>query len=367
MTLSIIHTESSLGWGGQELRVLTEAAGCVRRGHRVMLLAPPQATLLQRAAEFGVPAHPLPLAGKNPRALWALQRWLRNATADLLVSHSSTDSWLAALAVRLSRPLPIVRLRHISAPVPRNRATRWLYRHGCRHVVTTGASIRSDLMARLGLPPERVTSIPTGIDLERYAPGSREAARQRLGLPQGETLMGIVATLRSWKGHADLLHAVARMNRPATRLVVVGNGPQWENLHQLAGDLGLGPRVLFVGEQRDVVPWLQSLDLFVLPSYANEGVPQSLMQAMAVALPVVSTPVGAIGELVLPGQTGFMTPPRDVAALADTLHRVLEDPDGAAAMARRGRQRVVDQFGMETMLDRMEAVFRQVTASPPGG
>ncbi len=356
--LRILHTENSLGWGGQEIRILTEALGMIRRGHRVRLICPPEATIHGAARERGLPVTALPMGRKNVRGLRALYHWLKNHPVDLVVTHSSTDSWLTAVAcLGLSSPPPVVRLRHISAPIPRNWPTRWLYSRGCRQIVTTGEMIRQQMMTRNGFDGDRIRSIPTGIDLHRFTPGDRQRARQRLALPAKGPLLGIVATLRSWKGHAHLVQALARLPNDDIGLLIIGDGPQRENLHRLIGELGLGERVSLVGNQADVVPWLQALDLFILPSYANEGVPQSLMQAMACGLPVISTPVGSIPEIIDHQDTGLLVPPRDPAALATAIHELLEQPQRRQSLAERAHHHARNHFSEETMLDRMETVF----------
>ena len=134
--MKIVHTESSLGWGGQELRILSESQGLARRGHELTLLYPLEARIYAEAPSWGLRTVALPIATKRLDGLFALRGWLRANRCDVLSTHSSTDSWLGALAT-LGTRLPIVRTRHISAPVPRNASTRWLYRQA-RRIVTTG-------------------------------------------------------------------------------------------------------------------------------------------------------------------------------------------------------------------------------------
>ena len=358
--LRILHTESSLGWGGQEIRVLTEAAGVARHGHRVLLAAPREARIHAEAARFGVEAVALPIGRKGLRGVLALRRLLATHAVDVVNTHSSTDSWLAALALRTMAHAPaLVRTRHISAPVPRNRATRWLYGVASDRIVTTGERLRAQVTQESGVAPARVVSIPTGIDLGRFHPGDRAQARRELGLDAEAPLVGIVATLRSWKGHRFLLDALASLERPALRLAIVGDGPQREALGAQVDRLGIGERVLFAGNRDDVAPWMRAFDVFCLPSYANEGVPQSLMQAMACGLPVITTAVGSIPEIVTDGINGVVVPVQDTQALARALAALLDDPARRAALGARALADARERFGEERMVERMIDVFRE--------
>lgn len=365
--LRILHTESSLGWGGQEIRILTEARGVARRGHEVTLAAPAQSRIFQAAAGYGLEAIALPIARKSIGGLHAMVGLVRRRRFDVINTHSSTDSWLAAIAVSLMPDAaPIVRTRHISAPVPRNLATRWLYRNATKRVVTTGERLRLQVIEETGVDPARVVSIPTGIDLERFSPGPAAAAREALGIAREGAVVGIVATLRSWKGHRHLLEALSALPDRGVRLLVVGDGPQREALEVLARELGIAGRVHFAGNQADVAPWLRALDLFCLPSYANEGVPQALMQAMACGLAVISTPVGSIAEIVQDGDTGRLVAPQDAPALGAAIEELLGDAALRSRLAANARAAALQRFGEDRMVERMIEVFRAV-ARPPGG
>jgi glycosyltransferase involved in cell wall biosynthesis len=367
--LRIVHTESSCGWGGQELRIISESQGLIERGHDVSLAAPPESRIFDEARSRGIPVHAVPIARKGVPGFAALRRLLAERRTDVVNTHSSSDTWMAALALStLGGAPPLVRTRHISAPIPRNPVSRWLYRSATAHVVTTGERLREQVMREAGLAPARVSSIPTGVDLVRFAPGDRTDARERLHLPAESFIVGIVATLRRWKGHRYLVEAFAQAlgsvpksdPRPGWMLVMVGDGPGADNLRTQVEALGLQSQVRMPGNQDDVVPWLRAFDAFALPSYANEGVPQAIMQAMACGVPVVSTPVGAIGELVREGETGLVVPPQDAAALCRALVLLERDSKLRASLARNAREHVHAHFARGAMLDRMEAVFRSV-------
>ncbi|HEY7242031.1 MAG TPA: glycosyltransferase family 4 protein [Burkholderiales bacterium] len=358
--MRIAHTEASLGWGGQEIRILSEAKGLIGRGHEVVLLCPPEARIYREAPAWNVPAVALPIGKKRPQGVRALVRWFRTNPCDVVSTHSSTDSWLSAFALMMmGRPFPMLRTRHISAPVPRNAASRWLYTRATARIVTTGELLKKELVEVNGYLASRIDSVPTGIDPRRFRPGEPAQARLRLGLPQERALVGIVATLRSWKGHLLLIEAVAGLPETVV-LVIVGDGPMREQLEALAAKLQLGERVRFAGNQADVAPWLQAFDVFVLPSYANEGVPQALVQAMLTCLPCVTTTVGSISELARDDETALVVPPREVAPLRAAILKLLMSPETRARLGEAARKHCEAGFSYEAMLDKMERIYKNL-------
>jgi glycosyltransferase involved in cell wall biosynthesis len=362
--LFIAHTEASMGWGGQEIRTLTEAQGFLARGHRVELYAAEGARIVDGAPRFGVPVHALPIGRKRLAGARALIRALGSSPVDIVNAHSSTDAWLSALActwlARTRKAAPVlVRTRHVSIPVPNDAATKWLYRKATARVVTTGDALRRQLIDDNGLDPERVDSVPTGIDGSRFGVIARDAARRELELPRDVPLVGIVATLRSWKGHRFLVDAVPRLRHRDARLVIVGDGPQRAALEAQVDTLALRDRVLFAGQRHDVAPWLAALDVFVLPSYANEGVPQALLQAMFARVPCVTTDAGAIGVIARDRDTARVVPREDARAISRAVDDLLDARDEGRAMAERAFAFVASRCTLDTMLDRMEAVFRR--------
>lgn len=361
LPLRILHTESSIGWGGQEIRILTEAQGMLRRGHSITLVTPPEARLFPAAQKMGLPVVALPIGKKTLGALTALRRWLaaNGRDFDVINMHSSTDSWLSALACRTLRGMPpLVRTRHVSTAVHNTLPTRWLYLRATAHIVTAGEALRQQLHRDNRFPLEHMTSVPTGIDLARFQPRDRLAMRRKLGIRDMPTL-GIVATLRDWKGHAYLIDAFRNLRArfPDWQLLIIGDGPQRANLEQQVQQLALGDSVRFVGNQDNIEEWLNTLDLFVLPSYGEEGVPQGVMQAMACGLVVVSTPVGAIREAVIDGVTGVLVEPRNADALAQDLARLMSDETLRREKGDVGQHYALARFSIEEMLDKMETVF----------
>ena len=347
--LRILHTEASLGWGGQEIRILTEAEKFEAEGHSVHLLCDPGSDIFAAAGRYGVACTAVAMKRKSLRGILAIRRFLRIWEPDMVNTHSSIDHWLTAMARAGWKTRPaIVRTRHIGAPVSRGPATRWLYNSGCEGVMATSRSIVAALTSDGFLPPDRVRAVPTGIDTARYVAGDRGAARATLRLPRDDFIFVIVATLRSWKGHDCLLEALSRLPAANARLLVVGDGPQERNLRRRIAALGLGERVVLAGRQADVLPYLHAADAFVLPSTGNEGVPQAMLQAMACRLPVVACPVGGIVELLDGLPAVHPAEPGNPGSLSQAMDAAMNDAVGERA-GDALRDRVVRDYSLERM------------------
>ena len=356
----IVHTESSHGWGGQEIRVLTESRELIKRGHQVVLLADAESLIAQRAADYQVPVKNLRLKKKRPSEIVAMALAINNLQPDVISTHSSTDHWVAAIARLFTAHKPaIVRTRHVSAPVNRNTSTRWLYRSGCAAVVTTGESIREHLTSDGFVAREKVFSIPTGIDLDFFRSTDRQQARARIknqvAISTDALLFGNIATLRSWKGQHDLIQAFRDVaaSLPQAQLLIVGDGPQAESLNALVASLGLKTRVFFAGHQADVRDYFDALDVFVFPSYANEGIPQAILQAMAYGLPIITTNAGSIEEAVSDYAGATLVSPRNVGQLTNSMLAAAKTAPDRILVS----QKILNRIGIDAMADRMIAIY----------
>jgi glycosyltransferase involved in cell wall biosynthesis len=354
----IFHSESSLGWGGQEVRVFVELEWMRARGHWVALGAHPKSAIARRAREAGIRVYPLQThKALLPFEVVRLAAWLAWNRVDIVNTHSSNDGWLAGLAARLAlRPI-LIRSRHIEVDYPNRFWSGLAFRLLPRHVLTTSRRIADRLVTELGLSPSRVTCVPTGVDLARFHPGIEGSLREELGLPPEVALVGMISVLRSWKGHDTFLDAAARLlqssNRPL-RFVIAGDGPGRDALAARIAREPWKDSVTLLGHRDDVPNLLASLDLLVLPSSAHEGIPQIILQAQAMARPVVATTVGGIPEVVEDSVNGLLVPPQNPEMLAEKIIALLDDPSlrqrlGAAARENVEKYHTLDAMG-ETLL-----------------
>jgi glycosyltransferase involved in cell wall biosynthesis len=227
----------------------------------------------------------------------------------------------------------------------------------------------ADELGRQGIPPRRIRVVANGIPLPAAADaGSRQWLREDLGIGQSDPVIGMVANLRPRKGAELLIRASAQLQsggRPPT-LVLVGE-PFRDGSRDYAGELralgdacGLGARLVMTGFRADVEHILRGLDLFVLPSRFGEGLPMVLLEAMGAALPVVTTPVEGISEVVSDGRDGALVPVDDVDALAAALDGLLADEDRRHRLGQAARTKVAEQYSAEAMTLGIEAVYAEV-------
>ena len=356
--MKILHTESSLGYGGQEMRIVKEAQAMQKLGHEICLLCPQEAQIGKLAQKHGLKVQILPIGKKRLSAVFILSNWLKDNPQDVINTHSSTDSWLVALASRMLRRRPaIVRTRHISAPITDNFSSRWLYTKSCDHIVTTGEKLRQSLIDVNRYPADHVTSVRTGIDLDYFHPADQQQARHKLGIDQDAFVIGIVATLRSWKGHRYLIRAFKEFSDKNSLLIIIGDGPQHDALQKLCMELDLQKRVIFTGRQNNISEWMNGMDVFCLPSYANEGVPQALMQSQACGIPAITTLNGSINEAVIAGETALIVEPQDSSSILTALEAMRNDKNMRMTMSEAASLNAGRHFSINQMIDKMTSIF----------
>ena len=298
---------------------------------------------------------------KKIAGVLAIRKLISKRHFDVINTHSSTDSWLTALACQTIACAPrIVRTRHVSTPVRATAANRWLFGKATTSIVTTGEAVRRMLIQDLGLDPERVVSVPTGVDSTLYKPvtkAEKKMLREKLGIPKDKLIVGTVATLRLLKGIEYLFDAIRLLNNTQCLLYVVGDGPQRARLESWILEHGMERQIAMVGEQRNVHEWLQSFDIFAFPSLA-EGVPQALAQAMLTELPCVTTNVGGIPELAIDQVTALVCDPRNEAEIEKRLRQMISRPLIAKVLAKNARTHCEKGLSLARMCTAMEHHFQ---------
>ena len=361
--LNVMLMVDVTGRGGAEKALVDLALHLDRRRYRVTVCATRTAGNYQPILD-AAGVHTVILGRQSRREgykLAGLLGILRRQPVHILHTHMfGSNTWGRLLGTLAGVPV-ILAHEHWSSKDPREAwLDRLLYRLGEGVLVPSEATKRV-VMATEHLPARHLHVVYNGVDTRQFAPRTDAAAvRRELGLPADTFLIGSVGRLSADKGGQDsLVRAVAALRpaHPQIGLVLVGDGPLRAGLEALAGDLGLGPAAVFTGQRADVARLLGALDVFVLPSL-REALPIAVLEAMAMRVPVIATPVGGVPEVVQDGATGLLVPPGDAAALREALARLLADPALAARLAAAGQARVQAEFSLDRMVARVDHLYR---------
>jgi glycosyltransferase involved in cell wall biosynthesis len=311
--------------------------------------------------------------GRDLTAFIKLVRLFRALRPDIVHTHTAKAGTLGRLAARLARvPVKIHTFHghvldgYFSPPV--TRAFLEIERrlaHTTDRLVTVSPRLKVQLLA-LGIGrPEQVDVVPLGLELDRFrrARPASPTLRPSLGLTDDTPLLGIVGRLVPIKDHSTLFQALARLHDEvrAAHLVVIGDGEERTRLEEFAGRLGLGSRIHFLGWRVDLETILGELDVVICAS-RNEGTPVALIEAMAAGIPVLSTDVGGVADLVTHGETGWLVPSGDPDGMASAICRLLSDRTLGARLAAAGQAMALDRHDVTRLVPRVEALYADLLA-----
>ena len=360
----ILHLITSGDTGGAQTHVLWCCEG-MRDAFSVALGAGTDGALIEQARKLGLPVYVIPQLGRNrPDVgdLWGLRRLVglvKEVRPDLVSCHSTKAGFLGRLAARLAG-VPAVFTAHgwaFSEGIPQLR--RWVMLQAERLAARWAARIIcvSEYDRQLALAcgvgrPEQLVTVRNGV------PPVDESLRARPEYGRPARLV-MVARFAAQKDHALVLRALAGLGELEWELWLVGGGELEEKARREAESLGLGGRVRFFGVRHDVPELLAQCHVFVLASNW-EGLPLTILEAMRAGLPVVASDVGGVREAVADGETGFVVPRGDEVFLRERLRLLLASPELRARMGAAGYARWRQQFTLERMLARTQAVYREV-------
>ena len=366
---TVVHLSDSDAFGGTERALLQLLAGLDRERWRPVLFHPdlPGASeLASEASALGVTTRAIAApatAAQGVASLPGLALAIRRERAAVFHAHQtwSLSCRYGIVAAALARVPARVAAAQLFVEMPRLRGidlqhaviSRSLHRH-----IAVSRHVAWRLHDRFDVPGERIAVIPNAVTLAPPAP--RDAAlRARVLLGQRAPLVLTVARLDAQKGVAYLLDAAAEV--PDAIFVIAGEGPERATLEARASALGIAHRVRFLGHRRDVPPLLAIADLFVLPSLW-EGLPLSVLEAMAAGVPVVATRICGTDELVRDGETGTLAPPENGSALAEAIRAALYDRERVLRMAAAARALVEREHSSAAMVSATSALYEELLA-----
>ena len=302
----------------------------------------------------------------DPRGWLRFRAWLRREFPQVVHAHLPHAAWLARW-LRAGAPCPVViDTLHTSATGGWARRTGYRISKGLPdRVSAVSEGVAQAYRSARMVSPSKLVVIPNGVDVDAWRPdpGMRETMRRRLGFGN-EFVWFAAGRLDLVKDYPALLWAMLEIPRPV-HLAIAGAGSAEGDLRRLAGQLGIDFRVHFLGFQPDILPWMQAADAFVLSS-RWEGLPMSLLEAGACALPVVATDVPGTREVVVHEVTGLLAARMDSLSLRSAMIRMMRmDAPARLAMGQRARRRILEHYSLCRVLDQWESLYNELADARP--
>lgn len=358
----VLHVLNTLSTGGAEYLVLNVAKALDRTRFEMSVASMGgDGEIGQELRKIGVGTFVLERRqGLDPLLVPRLVSLLRREKIDVVHTHNVAPWLYAGIAARLAG-VPVCHTEH-SSLFPNQRALKRAERGLgliTKAVICDGEDVRRQLIEEQGLSPRNVVTVYNGVDTALYgAPGDREHERRALGIGPDQPVVGTVARLEPVKDQATLLGAFERVVAavPEARLVLIGDGSVRAALEEQARSPGLAGKVHFLGRRPDVAALLPVMDIFALSS-VSEGLPLTILEAMAAALPCVSTAVGAVPEAIVEGETGHVVPVGNPDALAAALLPLVRDAALRKRQGTAGQTRARALFDLHQMTRRYEDLW----------
>lgn len=373
----VAHLLSVSVYGGPSRVVVNLLAESARRGWKATLILLErrrgrQDRLRAEAEQAGAEVVVVPVWGPvNPLAPFRLRSLLRERQVDVLHCHGYKPELYALLAEPGNAPRARVATVHgWTGGSLRLRFYEALERRLLRRfdrVFAVSADLQEELRC-CGVDSRQLALIPNGFDFQAFAPPSAQetaALRQAWGIGPGRPAVGVLGRLRQEKGQDLFLRAMAEMEGGAHG-VLVGEGPARGALQSLAQKLKLSPSPVFAGGTDRPLGALAAFDIAVFPS-RSEGMPQALVEAMALGKPIVATSVGGMREAIRDGESGLLTPPEDPSALAGAIRRLLQEPTLAEELGQGAWRRARSHYSLEALGERIERQYEQAMDMRRGG
>lgn len=350
-------------WGGAEKWHVGAAQYLRGRGHEVHFYAGSE-EVAQRLREAGVPVSVHGFKSDvDPLTFGALLRAFRKSKPQAVIMNSDRDMRAGGAAAALAGIKVRVHRKGISG-LKNNPRYRWTYRNLRTHTLCVAHAIKEEIEKLGWVPSDSLKVIHSGVDLEKFSPEGSGNLRNELGLGKEDVLIGAVARISSIKGFEYLIEAIPEVLKvhPNTRCVLVGTGRIEGELKDKVEKLGLNQSVTFVGFREDSPDAIRSLDIVVHPSVHTEGLPNSLLEAMACGKPVIATPVAGIPEALQEDETGILVPSRDSKALAQAIISMMNKDDMRLSMSKAARVRAEKCFNQADKMAQLASWLEQLVS-----
>jgi glycosyltransferase involved in cell wall biosynthesis len=374
MNRRVFYFTDSRDFGGAEQSLLNLMRGIDRERWQPLLIHHPHpgiAPLIKEAQELAIETWPVPPMPEGWRGAARVPRFARQLRARRPEVFHAHLTWprgckFGLAAAVLARIPAIVATEQLFVETAPDKSAyfqqRFIARGVDRYIAVSGEVARR-LDETFQIPLRKLVVIPNGIPVTAFSRPPSPTLRKTLTGPVERPIILTLARLDKQKGHPYLLRAAVQV--PDALFLLAGDGPERAGLENLVQQLGIAGRVLFLGYRQDIADLLKICDMMVLPSL-YEGLPLSILEAMAAGKPVIATNIGGTNEAVIDGQTGLLVPPADPPALAAAIRKLIENPLLAGKLAAAGKEQVQREFSVETMICRVTQVYDEILDATRG-
>jgi len=355
--MNILHTETLKKWGGQQNRVLSEAVGLTRRGHKVIICCHMESILAMKAKQAGIKIYEMNMVKQaHIINIARLIRIIREENIEIVSTHSSVDSWAGGIAAKLTGR-HLVRFRHNLYPVGRDLLTKFIYSIPDR-IIAISEAVRDALIAR-GVK-KNITVIYSSVDTGSFNPAAGDIRRE-LNLPPDAILIGNTSTFTRVKGQEYLLQAfnIICDKHPCYLLFAGKPGEHFEDKYLRHVENRFRQNVIFLGHREDIPVVLKTIDIFVYPSFM-EGLGTALLEAMAMERPVAVSDIPTFRNFIEDGISGVFFRPRDPESIAGKVLRLIQDKDLRERIGKNARAAILERFSFEKMTADTETLYKQM-------
>jgi len=355
--IKVLHTEWSDGWGGQEIRIINEMIALREKGVEVFLACKENSQIKIKAEENNIKVFSLPFKGNiDFKTMFLLSKIIKDNKINIINTHSGKDTWVGGIASKISGS-KFIRTRHLSNRIRSSRIN--FINEIADYIFTTGESVKEDMIKFNRINPNKIMSIPTGIDDKLFDPTKYDKieSRKYFDIKDDEIVIGIVAILRMFKRHDLFIQAAEKLigeySDKKLKFIIAGDGPQRETIERLIKKLGLNSSIILLGHVKDVPLLLSALDVFVLTSDSKEGVPQSVMQALLMNKKVVATDVGSTSDLY--SNNNFkLIKPESIDEIVNSVKTLISEDE------KDNRSIIVNNFSKKVMTDKIYKIYSQI-------
>ena len=358
--LRTLHIDSEKGWGGGQLQLAGLCTYLKQRGHEVKIVCSPGSKVASWAADNGFGYETIAMKSiLDLASVLKLKNIMAREQPDIVHLHTSKAHVLGSAAAKLAGAQAIVATRHMQHPINMIWPNTSAYGNWTSALVAISQTVR-DAMVKSGIHASKIHLIESGANVESFANASPDPElRAFLGIDKGTPLIFTACSLVAGKGVEYLLEAVAMLKRNDihVHVLIAGDGEKRLELEKLAAKLEVSAS--FAGFRNNISTLMTSIDIFVMPS-ESEGLGIAAVEAMAAGKPVIASAVGGLRESVLDGETGYLVPPRNPAAISESIEKLLSSPAIASKFGKNGRTRACEKYSLTNMAMKNEALYYEM-------